>query len=152
MRQLLDNTNRTLKQLMSRIKALRQWDRLVKRFIPEEFHSHCQVINLRQECLVIEVQHAAWATRLRYLLPQLTTRLQCEKLPTTIKEVICCVAQQHESDTPIHPSSLGLSEKSIETVQATASNLSDSPLQDALQHLSETLQQRLDEKENLDKG
>lgn len=147
MRQILEYPNSQINHFRERIAVLRQWDRLVKRFIPEEFHHHCQVINVRKQCLVLEVRHAAWATRLRYLIPQLKARLQCENLPEKIEKITCCIAKKQTESKTTTSIDLPLSTKSVNTLQTTATNMTCPSLKKALQDLSNTLKQRLSQQD-----
>ena len=52
------------------------WTDAVCSLLPDSLAAEVQVINFRGETLVLQASNASFATRLRYLLPDLTTKLR----------------------------------------------------------------------------
>src|SRR5207244_5108353 len=48
---------------------------------------HSRIANFREGCLVIEVDNAAWATRLRYLIPDISKKLVTHMLLNSLKHI-----------------------------------------------------------------
>lgn len=66
---LLENYTRTANYIMALTDKVRQ-------HLPKPLQLHCQVANYRDGILIVQTDNAAWATQLRYILPEVQTRLQ----------------------------------------------------------------------------
>lgn len=51
------------------------WNAALRAVLPSELCSECQVANLRDQVLTVHLTTASWATRLRFLVPDLLPRL-----------------------------------------------------------------------------
>lgn len=65
-----------LRFMVAKTQQLQQINAVISSILPAEVSKHCQAQNLDGGCLVISTDHAAWATQLRYLQPQLLTALR----------------------------------------------------------------------------
>jgi hypothetical protein len=63
-------------QTIQRGKKLQQLSRWVQNMLVPELASHCQVLNIRGNTLILGTDATVWATRLRYQLPSLLRDLQ----------------------------------------------------------------------------
>ncbi|WP_172600453.1 DUF721 domain-containing protein [Sulfurivermis fontis] len=61
----------TTAPLLEHVQLLQSLTSRLRHCLPHEAANHVQVANLNSERLVIQVDSTAWATRLRYLGPQL---------------------------------------------------------------------------------
>lgn len=48
----------------------------MRALLPQELASECRVANVRDQLLTVHINHAAWATRLRFLIPGLLESLR----------------------------------------------------------------------------
>jgi hypothetical protein len=129
--------NGKLAQLMQQAELLRQINHSFHRRLHDaDLVGHCQVMNWRQGCLTVRVDSAAWATRLRFLTPQLLVSLR-----TDLKELkeICYRVRPIEVITPhIYWEKPTLSAESAELLSAVAECVTDLRLKKALEHFVAT--------------
>lgn len=69
-------TANSLAHLVSKARQLTTIDEALQKILPTELAPHCRVMNITQDTLVIGVDNPHWATRLRYLSPNLLKDLQ----------------------------------------------------------------------------
>lgn len=55
---------------------LKQWQQLFKRITGHPLHDHCQLINVRDNKLIVEVSAATWATQLKMQQARIITHFQ----------------------------------------------------------------------------
>lgn len=75
-RQLLQREAFPAGGIISRGQALHLLDRQLKTLLETSESLHCQVGNLRDGVLILYCDSTAWATRLRYQVPQLLARMR----------------------------------------------------------------------------
>ncbi|HYF97579.1 MAG TPA: DUF721 domain-containing protein [Coxiellaceae bacterium] len=70
----------TLKRLVEKAHFLMALDQALQEVLSPEYQAHCQVMNLEGTNLIVGVNNAIWATRLRYegrdILAKLKTKLK----------------------------------------------------------------------------
>ena len=71
---LRDNSG--LNKILQKVNQLQHLDQLLKTFLEPDISAHCQVANFRENILVIQCDNAAWATRIKFLIPQLISFLR----------------------------------------------------------------------------
>lgn len=70
---LLDRSEAS--RLLTRARALGELDALVHELIPSPLNGHCHVMSVRDDTLIVAVDSAVWAARLRYQSSQLVKQL-----------------------------------------------------------------------------
>lgn len=126
--QLLDLCQRTIQldDLNCKIKAN----------LPTPLHNYCQVAAFNHGCLLITATNAAWATELRYCLPELRDKLRTAGLYqlTSIKIALADFdPQQPQKKTP---NKTTLSAAARTSIRSAGELCSYQPLRDALFHLA----------------
>lgn len=61
--------------IQNKVQELTKLNQIWQVEIPAELSEHTRVANFRDGYLIIECDSAAWATRLRYILPDITQKL-----------------------------------------------------------------------------
>jgi hypothetical protein len=61
--------------IQKKVTELKEIDRIWRSAITADLGEHSRIANFRDGCLVVEVNNAGWATRLRYLVPDLIKKL-----------------------------------------------------------------------------
>lgn len=61
--------------IQSKVQLLMKLNQIWSAAIPNELNQHTRVANFREGYLIIECDNATWATRLRYLLPDIKPKL-----------------------------------------------------------------------------
>jgi hypothetical protein len=88
---LLTHGRGTLSILKRKVVQLDKLTALLKNSLSEPLRHHCQVANLRDNCLVIVTDSSAWATQIRYLTPDLLKQLQCYSELKHIRTLRCYI-------------------------------------------------------------
>jgi len=68
-----------LAYLVQRSRLLQHIDELFQTHLPLFIGQHCRIVNIRDKTLVIHTDSAAWASRLRYMIPELLDYWQADK-------------------------------------------------------------------------
>ena len=97
---------------------------------------HSRIANFREGCLVIEVDNAAWATRLRYIIPDLTRKLVKHTALNSLKHIEWYIQPTSQTTSPRNRSAPVLSDHSAQLLKNTALTVRMKQLQEALIRLS----------------
>ena len=76
--QLVNSDAMQLTDLFKKIQQLESLQKLWQIYVPDNLRAYTKVANYRDDCLVIAVVSAAWATELRFILPQMLELLRKE--------------------------------------------------------------------------
>ena len=64
-----------LARLINRASQQDAWTDQLRALLPQDLASECRVANVRDQVLTVHINNAAWATRLRFLIPGLLENL-----------------------------------------------------------------------------
>jgi len=64
-----------LARLVARASQQDAWTDQLRALLPQDLASECRVANVRDQVLTVHINNAAWATRLRFLIPGLLAGL-----------------------------------------------------------------------------
>ncbi len=64
-----------LARLINRASQQDAWTDQLRALLPQDLASQCRVANVRDQTLTVHINNAAWATRLRFLVPGLLESL-----------------------------------------------------------------------------
>lgn len=84
-------TSSPLGKIIQKAKWLLAIDRHLKTILPEAFRAHCQVMNVHQHELIVGVDNAAVATRIRLMSNDFILELQKQKECAHIRTIACRV-------------------------------------------------------------
>jgi len=73
---LLNNMDDQLIALQQHCQLIQAVAKLVSQCLPEPLTKHCQVINLKEDLLILQTDSPTWNTLLRYQTPELLAQLQ----------------------------------------------------------------------------
>ncbi len=73
---ILTQPDSQLGKLLERARQIAELDKLTKQYLNPSLAKHCQVCNLQNGRLVIMTNKAAYATRLKYEIPELLAKLR----------------------------------------------------------------------------
>lgn len=90
----------TLKLLEREIRAQNALLNQIRRLLPADLAPHCRAAQIREGLLVLHVDSPVWATRLRYLAPELLSLLRPDH--TALSAVTVKVLVERESCRPRH--------------------------------------------------
>jgi hypothetical protein len=124
-----------LAQLKRQLSAQQALASQVAKLLPSPLNEQLQGAVLSGRRLALLVNSPVWASRLRYLAPQLARQLRQRGLP--VEQVVPRIVPEERKTTSGRPSrSISLSKKNAQMLRQTAESLESGPLQDALRRLS----------------
>jgi len=82
--QLIQGQASGLAYIVQRSRLIQQIDKLFKTYLPLSIGGHCHIVNIRDKTLVIHTDSAAWANRLRYMIPEFLAYWQADDQLKTI--------------------------------------------------------------------
>jgi len=124
-----------MQRLLSQAKHIDQWNKRIQRILPGPIAAHCQVTNVTEDKLVIQVNSPAWASKLRLFIPKLEKTIIVNGLQSVeLKVAIPAPAYNaiKEIPTPRSP----LSSEASNTIIQTAETINDKNLREALLRLA----------------
>jgi hypothetical protein len=77
----------TLARLLGHASHQEAWTAQLRALLPQELASECRIGNVRDHILTVHINNAAWATRLRFLVPGLLQSLNRLADFTTVTEI-----------------------------------------------------------------
>ena len=127
-----------LPNLQQKLQQLASLNLLWQKHVDINLVKYSRVANWRDNCLIIEVDSSAWATRLRYALPDLLAKLKLEKELTGIKYIEWYIQPetlQSAKPTPRKPKPISATTASM--IYDAAEYMSNAKLKKALLTLAD---------------
>lgn len=125
----------TTARLLEHARQLQSLDTQLAACLDPEAAAHTRVANLNNGRLVIHTDSAAWATRLRYLVPQLLRCLHKAPSLTHLQGIDIRVSPLAQPASPVTRPAI-LSADNAALLDSTADTLSDPGLRSALKRLA----------------
>jgi hypothetical protein len=136
---LLSAENHELASLITRVRQLDRYSRRLRQLLPSPLCEHCRVADIRENKLIVGVDNAVWATKLRFYVPSLLPQLQQSHQElagiTRIKVLILQATSIPGSEQP-QKHSLQLSSENAAQLNSLAETIDDEHLRAALQRLA----------------
>src|SRR5436190_655722 len=124
--------------IQNKVQQLIKLNQIWQVVIPSELNEHTRVANFRDGCLIIECDSAAWATRLRYLLPDIKQKLlNCPDLHNLVQIEWSIQPEFHIQNTQLKQLPLTLSSHNAELLKNAADTIPIKSLQEALLRIAE---------------
>jgi hypothetical protein len=125
----------TLQRLDQELKAQKTLLTDLRQCLPTELADHCASAHIRENTLVVHTDSPAWATRLRYLAPQLVIAVAGE-YPAVQSVSVRLIVQQRVS---VPKPTARHSDRAAEIIHTSADCAKPGPVQDALRRLGDVL-------------
>ncbi|KTC90995.1 DUF721 domain-containing protein [Fluoribacter dumoffii] len=138
MRSISQCLNKQLADICQRSVQLEELSNKVRRMLPETLANTCHVGSFNKGCLLLTTTDAAWASQLRYMIPELRDKLRKEGgmyQLTSIKIVVTEPTVRYEKSAAT--SKHVLSEKAKEIIISESQQCNYEPLQKALLRLAD---------------
>ncbi|MDR3441655.1 MAG: DUF721 domain-containing protein [Legionella sp.] len=138
MRSISRCLNKQLTDICQRSVQLEDLSNKLTQFLPQELAQACQVGSFNKGTLILTTTNAAWASQLRFAVPELRDKLRKEAgmyQLTSIKVAVVEPIIQYEKPAPQKKHLL--SEQAKATIISESQNCSYEPLQKALLHLAD---------------
>lgn len=137
MRRINRCLNPRLVEICQRNIQLEELNVKLHAYLPAPLNTHCQIGSFNKGCLVIVVNDAAWASQLRYMLPELRDKLRKEagiyQLSSINISIIPEISSQQSTKKIETPK---LSAKARAVIMESEKQCSYQPLREALYKLA----------------
>lgn len=124
-----------LKQLTAQAERLATLDRLFGRELPPALRAHCRLAAVRDGCLLVHADSAAWATQLRYRAPEIIAALPDEPEFGGVRSLRVRTQARGEPPVPVAKRA-SLSRAAADAISTQAEHIDDARLRAALQRLA----------------
>ncbi|KTD22182.1 Zn-ribbon-containing, possible RNA-binding protein-like protein [Legionella lansingensis] len=137
MRQVNRCLNPQLAALCEKAMELAALNNLIKKYLPLSLVEYCRVGSFNKGCLVI-VTASAWATELRYIIPDLRDKLrkQAGLYQLTGIKISIDEANEHGISTTKMKKAIQISDPARAIIYTASSEFTYEPLKKALQKLA----------------
>ena len=130
--QLLQNQVTLLGTILKKSNYLQSLNQLLQQQLEASYHPYCHIANLRESTLILEIRSSAWATRLRFQLPELLNKLQQLDEFKTVKEITYYIQTPDRASDSLPKPTLQLSPETSAVISETARYIQDEGLKEAL--------------------
>lgn len=83
--------NSAFGKIVQQSQRLTKLNMLFKNFLEASLKMHCQLAQIEGSELVIIVDNASWATRLRYAIPEILKNIKTQPEFSTVKKIRYCI-------------------------------------------------------------
>ncbi len=130
--------NKQLTELCQRSVQLEELSSKLAQLLPKDLAGECKVGSFNKGCLILTTTNAAWASQLRYAIPELRDKLRKEAGMYQLSSIKIAVVEPVISyEKPVQQKTHQLSEKAKATIISESHQCNYEPLQKALLHLAE---------------
>lgn len=141
---LLSATSGDLSRTLKRARQLQLADQALQQLVGTTLAGHCHVANVRGTVLVLQLDSAAWAARLRYQMPAIQRELKASRTFSAILSIEVNIRPRGSAGghaSPAHARNqtrrpISLSDTAATHIAAVASATGDPALQAALRRLA----------------
>ena len=142
MEQCLRRPRSRVAQLVAKTQRLAQFNQILQAFLPPHLQEHATLAKLDAKDWVVQTDSSAWATRLRYVLPNLRPQLE-KQLGISIPPPRIRIAPPAiPAPAQPPPRRLTVTNATVNMLETTADNLADEGLGAAMRRLAEHAKQR----------
>lgn len=136
--QVLRTSSGSLADTLTHAGRLQRLNAVLVRHLAADIVDHCQAGNLRGHTLVLHTDSAPWATKLRFLAPQLLRELQRERGLARLERIEVRILPQ--SPVALRPTrtAVPIGKSSREHLLSAARSVRDPRLQAALERLAKS--------------
>lgn len=110
-------------------------NRLLRAYLPPHLQDRARIVAITPQSWIVQTESAAWATRLRYILPGLQRQLSLE-LKQAVPELKLRIEPLREARSAEPARRLTLTEQNAELIKGVAQSVNDERLGAALLRLA----------------
>jgi hypothetical protein len=125
-----------LARLVNRASQQDAWTDQLRALLPQDLASECRVANVRDQVLTVHINNAAWATRLRFLIPGLLPNLNRLADFTAVNEIRLKVVPVVSDVTPTVTDTMELRPPDRVPLLELANRIDDAELRGAILRLA----------------
>lgn len=123
-------------RLHSQVHELKRLQQLFETVLDTDLRTHLRVMQLKGNCLIIEAENSAWASRLRFRAPELIKDLRCVPEFNAVTKIDCKTKQSPAPAQSVKYHQPVLSKQSAENIKNMAACIKDPDLKKALTNLA----------------
>ena len=124
-----------LAKLLAQTDKLQHVNRVFHAYLPSHLHEHAMITTMSAKAWIVQTDSSAWATRLRYVLPNLQQQLS-DHLKKQIPPLTVRIKPGNTVEAMVEPRRMALTQETAKLLEGTAQDLSDQRLGSALLRLS----------------
>lgn len=128
--------NKQLADICQRSVQLEAFTQIINELLPTELAPYCQVSSFNKGCLILAVVDAAWASQLRYALPELRDQLRKAGM-YQLSSIKVNIEPPSDYKKVVKSKTYELSPQAKESILSESQSCSYEPLRKALIHLAE---------------
>ncbi|KTD44690.1 DUF721 domain-containing protein [Legionella quateirensis] len=136
MRSISRCLNKQLLDICQRSMQLEELSNKVSKILPENLAAVCHVGSFSKGCLVLTTSNSAWASQLRYAIPELRDKLRKEAGMYQLSSIKIQLVEPDVQYTKQQNSSHELTEKAKASIIRESEQCTYQPLRKALLHLA----------------
>lgn len=149
MKKILQTRSANIERLLQHGRFLDYITQRIKTYLPADFSDKIMVVRFDKKTLVIATRNSAWASKLRFFIPELRRSLSAENRFAHLEVIKVKVSSLDTGDatssnTPVHTPLC--SDFAVKTIRNNAQFIKDDELKKSLMNLS----QHIAEKTNTD--
>ena len=136
---LLKKPKNQLVKLIDKVNRLHAVNQYLHDILEPNLVKHCKTANIKGHQLILITDTAAWATRLRYITPDLIKILRKKIELKEIETIHCVISPKNftvESEKPTAQTKPFISDKNIRLLKSVAESIHEETLKKALLKLT----------------
>lgn len=137
--------NDMLSLFYGKLSELKTCEKLVKKHLPERIAQHCSITDTRNGSIIITANNSSILSLLRYEKSELLQKLRTKEKMYALRsiDIKLAISEQLPPQRKLSNKTTSLSSKSYESIHATATQCTYSPLKRALEKLEQTLKEKI---------
>ena len=136
MRALLKADTSTIGRLIQHIEFLKSLEHKLLSFLDPPLTKHCTIANYANDTLILHTDTPVWASRIRYITPQILPFMQNECGLAALKTIRIKAIPARFPNTNSPDNSWKLEEHTANFIKQAAAATTDEPLRQSLQKIS----------------
>lgn len=134
--ELVGNQLNSLRHINEKVLLLKRLNSIWQQYLDNILIQHCKIANYRDGNLIIITDSSAWSMRLRYLIPDLLTKLRKHPEFYGLKNIEWFIQPVEEIISKATKPTLKISSDNTEMIQCIAEGMENKQLQKALLKLT----------------
>jgi hypothetical protein len=125
-----------LAKLLAQTDKLQHINRIFNAYLPPHLHGHAMITTMSPKQWVVQTDSSAWATRLRYVLPNLREQMRDHLKKEVPLLTVRIITDSTVAKSASEPRRMQLTEETAQLLEGTARDMNDQRLGSALLRLS----------------
>jgi len=136
---LSGNQSDQLRQITAHAKLLRRINAQLHTALDPVSAEHCSVANLREQTLILQTTSPAWASRLRFHIPELLSMFKSSSISVQEIQIKIVPETQKHTTSEQHSEPQFISGETATLLESVADDISNNELKSSLRRLSKRL-------------